>query len=71
MAPARPIVAADVPPDPVLAGLVAWTHLYGAVSFELFGHYHRVLDDDPDLRRAFFTQAATRMAAFVGIAPRP
>jgi AcrR family transcriptional regulator len=67
MGPTRPFMTPQVPPDPVLHGLVAWTHLYGAVSFELFGHYHRVLDDDLDLRRAFFTETATRMAALVGI----
>ena len=45
-------------PDEVLArGLVAWTQLFGAISFELFGHLHNVIHDydaffDHEMRRA-------------------
>lgn len=24
---------------------MAWTHLFGSISFELFGHHHNVIDD--------------------------
>jgi AcrR family transcriptional regulator len=34
----------DIDPTAVIAVIDAWTTLFGAVSFELFGHYHRVLE---------------------------
>lgn len=46
-AAAMPEVAAGLTtagPDVVVAVLDAWTLLFGAVSFELFGHYHRTID---------------------------
>lgn len=49
-------------PDAVLArGLVAWTQLFGHISFELFGHLHNVVHDYD----GFFDLQARRMAAFV------
>jgi AcrR family transcriptional regulator len=50
--------AAPGVPDEVLArGLAAWTQLFGAISFELFGHLHNVIHDydaffDHEMRRA-------------------
>jgi AcrR family transcriptional regulator len=39
--------AAPGVPDGVLArGLLVWTQLFGAISFELFGHLHGVIEDD-------------------------
>jgi hypothetical protein len=43
--------------------LVAWTQLFGAVSFELFGQY--VGSADP--ADAFFSYNALLMADFVGL----
>lgn len=55
-------------PDELLArGLAAWTLLVGAVSFELFGHTHNVVDDDPTLRAAFFDDQMRRAADLVGL----
>ncbi|MBK8077856.1 MAG: TetR/AcrR family transcriptional regulator [Kineosporiaceae bacterium] len=55
-------------PDELLArGLTAWTMLVGAVSFELFGHTHNVVDDDPTLRAAFFDDQMRRAADLVGL----
>jgi AcrR family transcriptional regulator len=54
-----------VPDDAVVRALVAWTQLFGLVSFELFGHFVGVVQDADGL----FDQAVTDMAAFVGIAP--
>jgi AcrR family transcriptional regulator len=70
MIPSRPFVPADVPDELLLRGLMAWTYLFGAVSFELFGHHQHVIDDDPDLRRAFFTAETARIGAFTGLPVR-
>jgi AcrR family transcriptional regulator len=54
---------ADVPEDVVLRALVAWSALFGLVSFELFGQFHNVIDANAD----FFTTATAELAAFVGL----
>jgi AcrR family transcriptional regulator len=51
--------------DAIIRSLVAWTQLFGLVSFELFGHFVGVVED----AEALFDQAVTDMGAFVGIAP--
>ena len=38
-------MAADVPDGLLLLGLSAWMNLFGAISLELFGHLHNVIDD--------------------------
>jgi AcrR family transcriptional regulator len=51
-----------VAPDVVTRSLVAWTGLFGLISFELFGHLvGSVTDDD-----AFFDRAIELLAQFVG-----
>ena len=51
-------------PEPVLArGMIAWLHLYGVLSFELFGQLNRVIED----RDAFFDQQMRAIAALVGL----
>jgi AcrR family transcriptional regulator len=61
----------DLPEDLLARGLLAWTLLVGAVSFELFGHTHNVVDDDPALREAFFADQMTRAARMVGLQSSP
>lgn len=51
--------------DTVIRGLMAWTYLFGAVSFELFGHYENVVTDYAQ----FFEYAVRRMWEFVGLLP--
>ena len=51
------------PPAVVARMLIAWTQLFGMVSFELFGHLVGSVDDNA----AFFEHAATAMAGYVGI----
>ncbi|MFG2227319.1 TetR/AcrR family transcriptional regulator [Streptomyces sp. NPDC048644] len=54
-------------PAPVTAALVAvWAQLFGLISFELFGQFHRVIED----RDAFFAHTVRRLAADVGLAAR-
>lgn len=49
-------------PDAVLCrGLLAWTQLFGAISYELFGHLHRVITDYD----SFFELQARRMGQIV------
>ena len=48
------------PPALVQRGLMAWTGLFGVVSFELYGQLYQVVGEDPADRDAFF-------AAFVGL----
>jgi AcrR family transcriptional regulator len=39
-------LAAEGVPDAVLSrGLLVWTQLFGSISYELFGHLHRVITD--------------------------
>jgi AcrR family transcriptional regulator len=54
---------ADVP-EPLLGrGTIAWVHLFGAVSFELFGHLTNVFED----RAAYFDHQVAVMADLVGL----
>lgn len=51
-------------PAAVMTALVAaWAQLFGLISFELFGQFHRVVE----AREAFFTQAVAGLAAGVGL----
>lgn len=60
-------LAPDLPPETVTALVAAWAQLYGLVGFELFGQFHRVVED----RDAFFRYAAVRLAEGVGLRDRP
>jgi AcrR family transcriptional regulator len=55
--------AAAVPPGMLVRGVVAWTQLFGMVSFELFGQF--VGSFEP--ADAFFAQAAAELATLVGL----
>lgn len=65
LAPASSFIGHQVPTDLVVRGVMAWTHVFGAVSFELFGHLHNVVADD----RAddFFDEQVRRLGALVGV----
>ena len=52
-----------VPPDVLVRGVIAWTQLFGMVSFELFGQF--VGSFDP--ADAFFEHAVAQMTTFVGL----
>jgi AcrR family transcriptional regulator len=56
-------VAPGVPPDIAARGLVAWTQLFGMISFELFGQLVGTADPADD----FFSYAIDQMAALVGL----
>jgi hypothetical protein len=72
--PTDPLVAADVervvaeaftgvPDRVVLRALGAWTQLFGMVSFELFGHFHNVIEHVGP----FFDEQLTELGAGVGL----
>ncbi|WP_033261686.1 TetR/AcrR family transcriptional regulator [Amycolatopsis vancoresmycina] len=50
-------------PETVSRLLMAWTQLFGAISFDLFGQYVGSVDPAD----AFFAHSARRMAEFVGL----
>ncbi len=54
------------PPGVVARMLVAWTQLFGMLSFELFGHLVGSVDDTA----AFFDHATAAMARYVGLRAR-
>lgn len=49
--------------DLIVRGIMAWTHLYGAISFELFGHRVGSVSNHD----GFFDHEMRRVAAFVGL----
>ena len=53
----------DVDDATTLAVIVAWSQLFGLLTFELFGQTRNFVDDD----EALFRAAATAMAATIGL----
>jgi AcrR family transcriptional regulator len=68
LAPIMSLVPPGMPPALIQRGLMVWTGLFGVVSFELFGHLHKVVADDPGDRDAFFAACVRRWIHFTGIA---
>jgi AcrR family transcriptional regulator len=62
-APASARLAPGVPPPVMARALVAWTQLFGMISFELFGQLVGSADPADD----FFGYAVEQMADFVGL----
>jgi AcrR family transcriptional regulator len=56
-------VPAALPPDVLVRAVIAWTQLFGMISFELFGQF--VGSFEP--ADALFGHAAEQLAAFVGL----
>jgi AcrR family transcriptional regulator len=55
-------VLQGIPPAGIVRGLMAWTQLFGLISFELFGHLvGSVADYD-----VLFDESVSKMAEFVG-----
>lgn len=59
-----------IPPDLLVRGLASWAALFGAVSFEVFGHLNNVVADDPRARRAYFDQVFGDIADGLGLTGR-
>ena len=61
----RSVSGPGVPDAVVVRGLMAWTQLVGAISLELFGHFHNAVDETGLL----FDHMLEIMGAFVGFGP--
>jgi len=57
------VALTDIGDDTLLALLLAWTQLFGLLTFELFGQTRNFVHDDEQL----FTDAATTMAHHLGL----
>jgi len=64
--PVRATMPPDVPADLMVRGLMAWTYLFGALSFEVFGHRHNVIED----HEAFFDHEVRRLAVMLELVGR-
>ncbi len=56
-----------LPDDLLLRGMAAWSGLFGAVSFELYGHLHNVVADGARARRAYFEHQMRQVAVGLGL----
>ncbi|WP_344516935.1 TetR/AcrR family transcriptional regulator [Streptomyces pulveraceus] len=55
--------APGLPPQAATPLIAAWSQLFGLISFEVFGQFHRVVE----AREAFFREAVTELARTVGL----
>lgn len=65
IAPTRAVLPEQVPDELVVRAVMAWTHLFGAVSFEMFGHRHNVVSSPMPERAAFFRAETSQVAALL------
>jgi AcrR family transcriptional regulator len=63
VARAAEVIAPGVPIEVLARGMIAWTEVFGAISFDLFGRLNNVIED----RRAWFDHQVAAMADFVGL----
>jgi AcrR family transcriptional regulator len=61
---AAELIAAGVSETVAARAMIAWTEVFGAISFDLFGRLNNVIDE----REAWFDHQVRAMAAFIGIA---
>jgi AcrR family transcriptional regulator len=59
------LLCPGVPATLMSRGMIAWTELFGAISFDLFGRLDTVIND----RRAWFEHQIRAMARLVGLRP--
>ena len=57
--------APGLPPALMARGMIVWSQLFGAVTFDVFGRIDAIIDD----RAAWFDHQLLAMARFVGLAP--
>lgn len=56
-------ISPGLPDEVMLAGITAWVHMFGTVSFELFGQFNNVVN----ARDEFFDAEMNRMADLIGM----
>ncbi len=59
----RAYVGPGMDDDQIVRALMAWTYLFGSISFELFGHRVGAVADNS----AFFRYEMNRKATYVGL----
>jgi AcrR family transcriptional regulator len=59
----KDVVAPDVSEAAMVRALIAWTELFGAISFELFGRFNNTITD----LATWYDHQARMMATFLGI----
>ncbi len=57
------LVFADIDEPRVVGAISAWTTLFGTISFELFGHYEKIVVD----RDAYFDEVMRRAGLLLGL----
>lgn len=63
LSPVRAAIPGEVSDDLLVRGLMAWTHVFGAVSFELFGQRQNVIGD----YAVYFDYEMARVGTGLGI----
>ena len=63
VARAAEVIAPGVPTEILARGMIAWTEIFGAISFDLFGRLNNVIEE----RRPWFDHQVAAMADFVGL----
>ncbi len=63
MRPALKSGASGIPDGLVIHGVMAWTYLFGAISFEVFGHRQEIVSD----AELFFEHEMRTIALVLGI----
>lgn len=58
---ANAYVGRVVSPEMMAAGLAAWAEMFGAISFELFGHFHNVISERDDFFEYTLRKSAARL----------
>ena len=61
--PLRSQLAPDLDPTRLALGYTLWEFILGAISIEVFGHQVNVIDARAQMRRSFFDEQVTRVAA--------
>jgi hypothetical protein len=65
--PIQSFVDGRLPDDLMLRGLASWSGLFGAISFELYGHLHNVVASGAKARRAYFDHQMRQVARGLGL----
>jgi AcrR family transcriptional regulator len=67
IAPALAYFGGAVPAERAQSALMVWSSLFGAISFELFGHFVGSVDEGDKHKQAFFDECARRWAGQLGL----
>jgi AcrR family transcriptional regulator len=57
------LVAPEIPEPTMARALIAWTELFGAINFELFGRFNNTIEE----LDAWYDHQARAMATFIGL----